>query len=162
MPVVNSVLEDVTETYREGMASAIDKMAFEFYKIALPPMLSPYERKHSIHGAQDLSMFNEPEIKVKPMKEIRFIRYHAQRLMYEDEEAPFIIHRMSNNRILSENKEPAVINIDPKMIDGITALFREYPQWIKIKDLGCGKKINLELAETLYNNGLIMMRDKPV
>jgi hypothetical protein len=162
MPVVNTMLEDVTETYREGIASAIDKMAQEFFKTALPPMLTPEERKLSIHGGENLGMFDENEVKVTRMKEIRFIRHHAQRLVFENEETPFIIHRMSNSRILSENIEQKTVAVELKMVDGIITLFRDYPQWIKVKDLGCGKQVNVALAEILYNNGLIMIRDKPV
>lgn len=162
MPVVNTMLEDVAETYRDGMASAIDKMAQEFFKTALPPLLTPVERKLSIHGGDDIEMFSETEVKVSRMKEIRFIRQHAQRLVFENEETPFLIHRMSNSRILSENTEQKTVAVELKMVDGISTLFREYPQWIKVKDLGCGKQVNVQLAEILYNNGLIMMRDKPI
>jgi hypothetical protein len=163
MPVVNSMIEDVPDAYRKGIAAAIDKISLEFFKTALPPMLSPEERKQSIHGSENLSMFDETsEVKVTRMKEIRFIRQHAQRLVFEDVDNAFLVHRMSNSRILSENKEQKIVNIDSKMIEGVLTLYREYPQWIKVKDLGCGKQVNVLLAETLYNNGLIMMREKPI
>uniref|UniRef100_A0A7E4W588 Bifunctional lysine-specific demethylase and histidyl-hydroxylase NO66 n=1 Tax=Panagrellus redivivus TaxID=6233 RepID=A0A7E4W588_PANRE len=159
LPVINTILEDLVDTYREAVPSAVDNLALEFYRQALPPMLSPEEAEASIHGSAGLKMFEDSPLTISRMKEIRFIRMHAQRLLYQTEDDPFIVHRMSNSRVLSENTEPQTIKIETKMVDGVLTLFKEYPGWIKVKDLGCGKHVNIELANLLFQAGLIMVRE---
>lgn len=154
MPIVNSLLEDIKDKYKEAIPTAIDRLSAEFMKIALPPMLTENERSLSIHGGDSLTMFGDEEDEMTKKTEIRFIRMHNQRLLYENEKSPYIAHRVSNSRVMAENKELNIIPIKLNMVNSLKELFSNYPGWTKVKSL----KKGVSLARLLYDNGLIMSR----
>ena len=159
MPIVNNLLDDLSEAYKVAIPTALDRMASEFMKLALPPMLTDNERKMSIYGRNENMFGGEADENFTNNTEIRFIRMHGQRLLYESEDSPFIAHRMHNSRVMTNNKTVKTIPITVKMVEGLKVLFAEYPYWTKIKNLRCGRVANMKLAQLLYENGLIMTRE---
>lgn len=68
------------EQFQVGLTSAIpaavDEIGRDFMRKALPPLLTDYEKMHSIHGIAD----HLPSVpKFKQTTEVRFIRKHTQR-----------------------------------------------------------------------------------
>ena len=159
MPIVNNLLDDLSEAYKVAIPTALDRMASEFMKLALPPMLTDNERKMSIYGRNENMFSGDSDENFTKNTEIRFIRMHGQRLLYESEVSPFIAHRMHNSRVMANNKAVKTIPISPKMVEGLKVLFAEYPYWTKVKNLQCGRATNMKLAQLLYENGLVMTRE---
>ncbi|PAV77681.1 hypothetical protein WR25_23519 isoform E [Diploscapter pachys] len=99
--------------------SAIDLMAREFFKTALPPRLTPAERERSALGAKT-NLLNKKPLEWSMKNKVRIIRRHTQRLIYENEDTAFIIHRLSNSRIYEGRPETIVeFNIKVKHVKQI-------------------------------------------
>lgn len=158
---LTSVLDVHMKTVKDHAASAyeaaIDMMAREFMKTALPPLLTDEERSLSAYGCKDFNLFSK-ELEFKPDTKIRLIRKHAQRLIFETERKSFIVHRMANSRVY-EGRPEVLFSLDVKLSTGFATLMNAYPEWISVSELQCPKvRDKNRLAKLLYRNGLLMAK----
>uniref|UniRef100_A0A914KTD9 Bifunctional lysine-specific demethylase and histidyl-hydroxylase n=1 Tax=Meloidogyne incognita TaxID=6306 RepID=A0A914KTD9_MELIC len=141
----------------------IDLMAKDFMKTALPPFLSPEELKQTCIGGCGCDNFLEKEKHpfIGPETEVRFARMHGHRLIYEDEGTACIVHRMNNSRRYDENKEEQTFDFSKELEKGYITLCNSYPKWKTVQSLGCASvEKNIELATLLFNNCVLMLRQK--
>jgi len=137
-----------------AIPAAIDDIGRDFMKKALPPLLSDHEKMHSIHGLNgqlpDDVLFSEDT-------QIRFIRKHTQRLLFESEDEAFLIHRMENSMV-HEGRAEVTVSVPKEFIGAIETLLKAYPEWESVGKIGDELEINVEVAQFLYNTGLLMAR----
>ncbi|TKR70129.1 hypothetical protein L596_022189 [Steinernema carpocapsae] len=137
--------------------NGVDMMAREFMKTALPPKLTMDEMKLSVLGHKTKLLSQKPAFSWTRDTKIRFIRKHAQRLIFESADNAFIAHRMNNSR-LYEGKPEQVIDISPEMITGFTNLVSTYPEYLKVGDLECeAHGFDIALAQLLYSHCLVLV-----
>uniref|UniRef100_A0A914CY78 Bifunctional lysine-specific demethylase and histidyl-hydroxylase n=1 Tax=Acrobeloides nanus TaxID=290746 RepID=A0A914CY78_9BILA len=153
-----SVAKNIQKAVTEYFEAGVDQMALEFMKTTLPPMLTPEEQALSVFGKQGIDLLNDKPVKITLNSQIRLIRKHAQRLIFETEDSYFLAHRMANSRVY-EGRPEQTIPIPAESITGYISLMDAYPEWIKVKDLDCNsKKENIAFAGLLYSNGLILLK----
>ncbi|KAI6205402.1 hypothetical protein M3Y94_00788100 [Aphelenchoides besseyi] len=135
--------------------SAVDDLAKGFMRKALPPLLTDYEKAHSIHGLDG----QEPIIPVfKRKTQVRLIRKHTQRLLFESESKAYLIHRMQNSMVYEGNPE-VIVDIPEEFIMIIEILGLHYPEWDEIEELGTDLSVNKAAVQFLYEKGLLLVRD---
>ncbi|KAI6190333.1 Bifunctional lysine-specific demethylase and histidyl-hydroxylase [Aphelenchoides bicaudatus] len=141
----------------DTIQSAVDDLGRDFMRKALPPLLTDYEKKHSIHGVTD-------QIPVLPTftadTQIRFIRKHTQRLLFESESKAFLVHRVENS-LIYEGRPEVIVDVPSKLISSVECLLKVYPNWESIEKLGKKLKTGIEVAQFLYSCGLLMVREAP-
>ncbi|CAK5025472.1 unnamed protein product [Meloidogyne enterolobii] len=144
--------------------SFIDLIAKDFFRTALPPLLSPQEFKQTCMGGAggcDNFLDKEKRPLIGPETEVRLVRMHGQRLIYEDEESAYLVNRMNNSRRYDENDNELSIDFDLKYEDGYVTLCNSYPKWKTVSSLGCDSlEKNIVLATLLFNNCMLMLRQK--
>ncbi|CAJ0961064.1 unnamed protein product, partial [Mesorhabditis belari] len=156
----------LNRSVRQAVPFAVDFMAREFMKTALPPMLTPDERRLSAFG--DVDILKGKRVIFSDQSEVRLIRRHAQRMIFESPESCFIVHRMTNS--LDYEERPEQLFAFPfKLIDDFCQLQSAYPEWTKLGEIRTSKEnkkgnktVNknvLELARLLYDNGLLMVKE---
>nr|CAD2196721.1 unnamed protein product [Meloidogyne enterolobii] len=142
----------------------VDLIAKDFFRTALPPLLSPQEFKQTCMGGGggcDNFLDKEKRPLIGPETEVRLVRMHGQRLLYEDEESAYLVNRMNNSRRYDENDNELSIDFDLKYEDGYVTLCNSYPKWKTVQSLGCDSlEKNIELATLLFNNCMLMLRQK--
>ncbi|VDK85470.1 unnamed protein product [Litomosoides sigmodontis] len=137
---------------------AIDMMAREFMRTALPPFLTEEEKNMTALCVAGSTLYGNNEYIFTKDTPIKLLRRHGQRLIYESEERCFIVHRMANSRVY-EGRPEALFDLDVELTEGFANLLDAYPQWCLVTDLKCNTAAdNIRLAELLYNNGLIMAK----
>ncbi|CAK5076569.1 unnamed protein product [Meloidogyne enterolobii] len=83
------------------------------------------------------------------------------KLIYEDEGTACIVHRMNNSRRYDENKEELTFDFSTELEKGYITLCNSYPKWKTVQSLGCASlEKNIELATLLFNNCVLMLRQK--
>ncbi|KAI6186315.1 Bifunctional lysine-specific demethylase and histidyl-hydroxylase [Aphelenchoides besseyi] len=135
--------------------AAVDDLAKGFMRKALPPLLTDYEKAHSIHGLDG----QEPVIPVfKRKTQVRLIRKHTQRLLFESESKAYLIHRMQNSMVYEGNPE-IIVDIPEEFIVIVETLGFHYPEWDEIEELGSDLSVNKAAVQFLYEKGLLLVRD---
>ncbi|CAI4223980.1 unnamed protein product [Auanema sp. JU1783] len=139
------------------MHASIDLMAKEFYKTALPPCLTPEEKKYSAVGVST-NLFGAP-LEFTLNVQVRFMRRHGQRLLFESEDSYYIVTRMQNSR-LYEGRPEVTIDIPAKFADAFNFLTNSYPEWARISELppSLSKTEKKEFCHLLYSYGLLMAK----
>ncbi|VDN54770.1 unnamed protein product [Dracunculus medinensis] len=128
---LDSHLQNLRAFSSQFYAAGLDMMACDFMKNALPPMLTQ-EKRLSVLGDSNFNIFGTLK-KFKKTTEIRLLRRHTQRLFFETEDECFIAHRIENSRVSEGRPE--------------------------VSDLRCSpEETNVELAELLYSNGILLAR----
>lgn len=116
------------------------------------------EKLYSIHGEDG----DVPKaVHFKESTEVRLIRKHAQRLLFQSEKEPFLVHRMQNSMVY-EGRPETVLDLKPNWTTLFETLLKSYPDWISIKELGSHKKVTIELCQFLYNNGLLLVNNNVI
>lgn len=80
MPIAEIFARKFGSDFSAFVPSFIDLMAQEFFKTALPPLLSAEERELSCFGGPKFDLMNGP-VEIGPETEVRLIRKHTQRLV---------------------------------------------------------------------------------
>ncbi|CAJ0579289.1 unnamed protein product, partial [Mesorhabditis spiculigera] len=117
---------------RSSVHVAVDLMAREFMRTALPPMLTEEERRLSAVGAVDF--LGGRKLKLNEKTRVRFIRRHAQRLIFESETSAFVVHRMSNSLEYGGRPEQQFA-FDLELEEGFIQLQSAYPGWTTLGEL---------------------------
>ncbi|VDO28304.1 unnamed protein product [Onchocerca flexuosa] len=145
--------------YIKGLIeSAVDMMAREFMKTALPPLLTKEEKDMTVSRIVGSSLYDDKQHIFTKDTAIKLLRRHGQRLIYESEERCFIVHRMANSRVY-EGRPEVLFDMDVKLAEGFANLMDAYPQWCLVSDLKCDTVVDsIRLAELLYSNGLLMAK----
>ncbi|VDM53589.1 unnamed protein product [Angiostrongylus costaricensis] len=139
----------------------IDIMAGEFMKTALPPMLTAEEKTLSVVGSHPDILHGKP-MEFRPSTRVKLIRRHAQRLIFENENACYIVHRMANSRVY-EGRPQQYFSLPNEFIDGFNALSVNYPEWMSLSEMPTdmtGEQVQ-GLCHLLYNHGLVMVQQLP-
>ena len=152
--VIQDALKELISAIPELSYGFIDNMAIYFFKTALPPFLTDYEREHSCFGISDI---NEcPKLKYNSQTHIRLIRRHTQRLLFDENEKLYVIHRMNNSRVYEERPE-GTFDIPMEFEGAFNKLVENYPEWTCTKKLNMSKKCSLEFVDLLYSNGILLI-----
>lgn len=131
LPVAEIFSRKFASNFSTFVPNYIDLMAKEFYKSALPPLLTVEERALSCIGANGVDLFGgSMQMEFGPNTEVRLIRKHTQRLLFEDEDRAFIVHRMNNSRRFEERPE-SLFDFPIEFEDGYNILEEAYPEWTK-------------------------------
>jgi hypothetical protein len=81
LPVAEIFSRKFASNFSTFVPNYIDLMAKEFYKSALPPLLTVEERALSCIGANGVDLFGgSMQMEFGPNTEVRLIRKHTQRL----------------------------------------------------------------------------------
>ncbi|KAL3083165.1 hypothetical protein niasHS_010967 [Heterodera schachtii] len=153
IPVAEVFSRKFGENFAAFVPSYIDLMAREFFRFALPPLLTPVEEtKICFGGAIDSSL------DIGKKTEVRLVRKHTQRLLFENAEKAFIVHRMANSRSCEEYPEKT-IDFPIEFEDGFVTLVDSYPNWLEVGELGLeSQEANVELAKLLFTNGILLVQ----
>uniref|UniRef100_F1L3U9 Bifunctional lysine-specific demethylase and histidyl-hydroxylase n=1 Tax=Ascaris suum TaxID=6253 RepID=F1L3U9_ASCSU len=156
--VLDKQLAALKKDALDAYESAIDMMAREYLKTALPPLLTGEERQLSAIGGVGFDILCKKQKKFTVNTQIKFIRRHAQRLIFETEEHCFVVHRMANSRIY-EGRPEVTFDLDIELSDGFASLLEAYPEWCTVSKLKCNSDHDrIKLAKILYGNGLILAK----
>uniref|UniRef100_A0AAF5RVS9 Bifunctional lysine-specific demethylase and histidyl-hydroxylase n=1 Tax=Wuchereria bancrofti TaxID=6293 RepID=A0AAF5RVS9_WUCBA len=143
---------------KELSEPAVDMMAREFMKTALPPVLTKEEKDMTALCVAGSSLYSDKQHIFTKNTPIKLLRRHGQRLIYESEERCFIVHRMANSRVY-EGRPEVLFDLDVELTEGFANLVNVYPHWCSVSDLKCNNAAdNIRLAELLYSNGLLMAK----
>ncbi|KAL7073601.1 hypothetical protein ACQ4LE_006939 [Meloidogyne hapla] len=141
-------------------------MAKDFFLTALPPFLSPEELKQTcIGGGGGCDNFFDKKKRplIEAETEVRLVRMHGQRLIYEAEDSAYIVHRMNNSRRNADNTVELTVDFPTELENGFTTLCDSYPKWKTVQSLGCSSlKKNIELATLLFNNCMLLLRQNKI
>ncbi|EFO28064.1 hypothetical protein LOAG_00418 [Loa loa] len=155
---LDAVFSNFCKYVKELYEPAVDMMAREFMKTALPPVLTKEEKDMTVLCIADGSLYGDNQHIFTKDTPIKLLRRHGQRLIYESEERCFIVHRMANSRVYEERAE-TLFDLDVELTEGFANLLNVYPQWCLVSDLKCNTVAdNIRLAELLYSNGLLMAK----
>uniref|UniRef100_A0A915Q011 Bifunctional lysine-specific demethylase and histidyl-hydroxylase n=1 Tax=Setaria digitata TaxID=48799 RepID=A0A915Q011_9BILA len=154
--ILDSMFVNFCNYVKELDESAIDMMAREFMKTALPPVLTQEEKDMTASSIAGSSIYLDKEHIFTKDTPIKLLRRHGQRLIYESEERCFIVHRIANSRVY-EGRPEVLFDVDIKLTGGFANLIDIYPHWCLVSDLKCSTMAdNIRLARLLYSNGLLM------
>uniref|UniRef100_A0A8R1TVM9 Bifunctional lysine-specific demethylase and histidyl-hydroxylase n=1 Tax=Onchocerca volvulus TaxID=6282 RepID=A0A8R1TVM9_ONCVO len=155
---LNTIFSNFCNYIKGLIESAIDMMAREFMKTALPPMLTKEEKDMTVLRVTGSSLYDDKQHIFTKDTAIKLLRRHGQRLIYESEERCFIVHRMANSRV-HEGRPEVLFDIDVKLAEGFANLMDAYPHWCLVSDVKCDTIVDsIRLAELLYSNGLLMAK----
>ncbi|VDM26270.1 unnamed protein product [Toxocara canis] len=178
--LLDTQLQALKEEVSNAYESAVDLMAREYLKTAVPPLLTKEERQLSANCEKGFNVLNKERTKFTTKTQIKFIRRHAQRrvfvmeyflncaivfllclnfrLIFETEERCFVVHRMANSRIY-EGRPEVTFDLEVELSDGFASLMNAYPEWCPVSKLNCKNDHDrLRLARVLFGNGLIMAK----
>ncbi|KAK6045515.1 cupin family protein [Cooperia oncophora] len=125
--VVDRHMTVLRNSLREVCDGGIDLMARSFMRTALPPLLTPEEKSHSVIGCKT-DILNGNVMEFRPSTKVKLIRRHAQRLLFESEDSCYIAHRMANSR-LYEGLPEQTFELPIEFVSGFNALCDSYPEW---------------------------------
>ncbi|CAG9535774.1 unnamed protein product [Cercopithifilaria johnstoni] len=155
---LDSMFSNFCKYIKELNEPAIDMMAREFMKTALPPVLTEEEKDMTALCVAGSSLYDDNEHVFTKDVPIKLLRRHGQRLIYESEECCFIIHRMANSRVY-EGRPEVLFDLDVELAEGFANLLDVYPHWCLVSDLKCNTVTDsIRLAKLLYSNGLLMAK----
>lgn len=157
---VSKQADCLKDDFNKCCKMAAQTMYCDFLSSALPPKLSKAECRKSATGGPNFDLLLEKSVSFTPEDKVKFLRRHGQRLITKDKGLYFVVHRMANSRYAPDSVSEVSFRLEPELIAGFDQLVDTYPGWCKIRDLKCAtmdEKRNL--AETLYANGLIMVKD---
>ncbi|KAK6019193.1 hypothetical protein OSTOST_15180 [Ostertagia ostertagi] len=146
---------------REVCDGGIDLMARAFMRTALPPLLTPEEKSHSVIGS-GMDILHGNVMEFRPSSKVRLIRRHAQRLLFESEDSCYIAHRMANSR-LYEGLPEQTFELPIEFVSGFNALCNSYPEWMSLSEMPeqmNGAEVQA-LCHLLYYHGLLMVQQLP-
>ncbi|KAK5975937.1 Bifunctional lysine-specific demethylase and histidyl-hydroxylase NO66 [Trichostrongylus colubriformis] len=159
--VVDRHMTALRNTVRDVCDGGIDLMARQFMRTALPPLLTPEEKSHSVIGiGTDILHGNVMEF--RPSTKVKLIRRHAQRLLFESPESCYVAHRMANSR-LYEGLPEQTFDLPVEFVSGFNALCNSYPEWMSLSEMPDelnGAEVQA-LCHLLYYHGLIMVQQLP-
>eukprot|EP01133_Synstelium_polycarpum_P017115 gene17115-20386_t len=127
-----------------------DMMAVKYLYDSLPPMQTPFERKHTIEDDNALAS-------VKLEDRVRLLRGDSLRIVMED--IAVVYHNVDNTRIYHQvGEEPGVIEFTLDCVDAIEHLIDSYPKYIYVRDLPAHTDDQkLDIANAIYEKGLLMI-----
>ncbi|KAK6758744.1 hypothetical protein RB195_016144 [Necator americanus] len=146
---------------REVCDGGIDLMAREFMRTALPPRLTEDEKAMSVVGSNTNILQGKP-LEFRPSTRVKFIRRHAQRLIFESDDDCYVVHRMANSR-LYEGLPEQNFELPAEFVSGFNALCDSYPEWMSLSEMPDdinGEEVQA-LCHLLYHHGLIMVQQLP-
>ncbi|ETN77347.1 hypothetical protein NECAME_11131 [Necator americanus] len=155
---------------REVCDGGIDLMAREFMRTALPPRLTEAqhistvfsdEKAMSVVGSNTNILQGKP-LEFRPSTRVKFIRRHAQRLIFESDDDCYVVHRMANSR-LYEGLPEQNFELPAEFVSGFNALCDSYPEWMSLSEMPDdinGEEVQA-LCHLLYHHGLIMVQQLP-
>ncbi|CAD5223404.1 unnamed protein product [Bursaphelenchus okinawaensis] len=135
--------------------AVVDMVVKQSLRRSLPPLLTHYEREHSIYG---VSGQIPKVVEFGAQTEVRIIRKHTQRLMFQDEDVAFLVHRMHNSMVY-EGRPETVVDVPEGFAPLIEILLNNYPEWSTVKELGSDLKINKAVCKFLYLEGLLLVNN---
>ncbi|CAI2303209.1 unnamed protein product [Caenorhabditis sp. 36 PRJEB53466] len=147
------------------LESAVDSMAKEFMKQALPPLLTEKEKKHSVLGSS-INLLGDDLVVFTARTEVRLIRKHTQRLLMESEDSCFISHRMNNSRLF-EGRPEQIVEFPASGIDVFRVLSNSYPEWRTLDSIFSSqetktstRKEKLDAIQRLFQIGVLLINNK--
>uniref|UniRef100_A0A914HIU9 Bifunctional lysine-specific demethylase and histidyl-hydroxylase n=1 Tax=Globodera rostochiensis TaxID=31243 RepID=A0A914HIU9_GLORO len=153
IPITEIFARKFGQDFSSYVSSYIDLMAREFFRCALPPLLTLEEKAKICCGAE---IGDSMDIGLET--EVRLVRKHTQRLLFESAEKAFIVHRMDNSRSYEGSSEN-IVDFPTEFEDGFVVLIDSYPEWVKVRELGLKPRgANIELAKLLFGSGLLMLQ----
>ncbi|PIO60470.1 cupin family protein [Teladorsagia circumcincta] len=159
--VVDRHMTVLRNSLREVCDGGIDLMARAFMRTALPPLLTPEEKSHSVIGC-GMDILHGNVMEFRPSSKVKLIRRHAQRLLFESEDSCYIAHRMANSR-LYEGLPEQTFELPIEFVSGFNALCNSYPEWMSLSEMPeqmNGAEVQA-LCHLLYYHGLIMVQQLP-
>nr|CDJ93150.1 Cupin 4 domain containing protein [Haemonchus contortus] len=131
--IVDRHMTALRNSLREVCDGGIDLMARAFMRTALPPLLTPEEKLHSVMGC-GTDILNGAVMEFRPSTKVKLIRRHAQRLLFESEDSCYIAHRMANSR-LYEGLPEQTFELPVEFVSGFNALSNSYPEWMSLSEM---------------------------
>ncbi|XP_041469685.1 ribosomal oxygenase 1-like isoform X2 [Lytechinus variegatus] len=147
--------------------AAVDQMSLEFFHTSLPPVLEEAEESCCVFGENASCKNGQVSglVELSEDTQIRLLRRNILRLVPEDDKV-LVYHSVENSRVYKE-KELQFIEIPPEFAPAVEHLIHSYPDYIPVSTLGDqledtnGENADpVDLAQTLYENGLLMTRSK--
>ncbi|KAJ1349918.1 hypothetical protein KIN20_005595 [Parelaphostrongylus tenuis] len=159
--VLDSHMTVLQKSLKEVCDGGIDIMAREFVKTALPPMLTDEEKNLSVLGSRPDILHGKPMV-FRPSTKVKLIRRHAQRLIFENEDDCYIVHRMANSRVY-EGRPEQNFELPTEFVSGFNTLSANYPEWTSLSEMPndmSGEEVQ-EMCHLLFYHGLIMVQQLP-
>ncbi|KAM4043108.1 ribosomal oxygenase 1 isoform 2-T2 [Anomaloglossus baeobatrachus] len=141
--------------------AAVDQKSKAFMHDCLPPVLTPVEKAHSVHGAParwENGDVRDHIIELEKETQIRFLRAGVVRLCSEGE-ACLLYYSTENSRVYHQ-EAPKSIEIDTEHVDAIEYLIHCYPQYVTVESLPCEDLDDkLGVASMLFEKGLLTTKE---
>lgn len=135
--------------------AAADHMCVDFFRNALPPMLSKKEKARLVGGAKAVA----PAITSK----IRLVRANIARIVPGEDGSEEIVvaHTLANNRDIEQNPdEPGALAFPVEDAIAIETVLAAFPGWVDVAKLpAASDEIRVDIATALFNEGLVMCRE---
>ncbi|CAD5232360.1 unnamed protein product [Bursaphelenchus xylophilus] len=138
--------------------SVVDSVIRTAIRRSLPPLLTPYEKQLSVFGSSGTI----PKLtELNNNTEVRIIRKHTQRLLFQSDNEPFLVHRIHNSMVY-EGRPETVIDVQPAWVPLIEVLLKSYPEWTAIKELGSDVEESKELCKFLFLEGILLVNNSVI
>ncbi|OCT79861.1 ribosomal oxygenase 1 [Xenopus laevis] len=142
--------------------AAVDQKAKNFLHDCLPPVLTPVEKSHSVHGAPvmwDNGQVKDDTIELEADTKIRLLRGGIARLCSEGDAC--LLYFSSNNSRIYHREEPKYMEIAAEHVEAIEYLIHSYPKYVPVGSLPCDQEEDkLTLATILFEKGLVTTREQ--
>ncbi|CAK1555278.1 unnamed protein product [Leptosia nina] len=141
---------------------AVDQMAKNYQRDALPPVLTDSEKTVTVYGNTH-KIINDGKVKegakISLDTKIRLLRRNILRMVSEES---IKLYYYTENSLEYHGSELPFLEIDEDMAPAIETLILRYPEYVPVTDLDVENNTDkLIIAETLWNRGLIMT-DSPL
>ncbi|KAM8946395.1 ribosomal oxygenase 1 isoform 2-T2 [Pelodytes ibericus] len=175
MGVQNAELEDTRrDTFRQKVHTlmkkladyapvdaAVDQKAKEFLHDCLPPVLTPAEQNHCVHGAPvkwEDGRIQDNTLQIGKYTKIRLLRGGIARLCSEGE-ACLLYYSTDNSRIY-HREEPKSLEIDLEHADIVEYLLHSYPKYVSLENIPNGTlDEKITVATILFEKGLLTTKE---
>ncbi|XP_053316569.1 ribosomal oxygenase 1 [Spea bombifrons] len=141
--------------------AAVDQKAKEFLHDCLPPVLTPAERAHSVHGAHvkwEDGCVQDSTLEIGKDTKIRLLRGGIARLCSEGDSC-LLFYSTENSRVYHQ-EEPKFMEIDMEHVDAVEHLLHSYPKYVAVQNLPC-KMLDdrITVAALLFEKGLLTTKE---
>lgn len=136
---------------------AVDQMAKNYQRDALPPVITDLEKAVTVYGDTDVmvdgaKVINRVEISLD--SKIRLLRKNIIRMVSEDS---IRLYYYAENSLEYHGSELPFLEIDEDMAPGIETLITSYPEYVSVENLDLQNDTDkLQIADALWSRGLIM------
>lgn len=135
---------------------AVDQIAKNYQRDALPPVLSDMEQLVTVYGCSDVMAEGKvtSRVEIEIDTRIRLLRKNILRMVMED---GIKLYYYNENSLEYHGNDQQLLEIDEDMAQGVETLIHSYPEYVSVENLNVpNDSEKVQLANDLWERGIIM------